>query len=244
MKKIDSFAPKSINGLRDALQYEFKYHVKNGIYSYTQKKLAYSSNRIEGSTLSADQTALLFDTGTIYGDEVFRAKDVEEANGHFLMFNRMLATLDQPLTQELIKRFHWELKSGVFEDKANGYPIGEYKSRANIAGSEITVAPADVPAAMQELVQKPVQTFDDVLHFHSEFEHIHPFQDGNGRVGRIIMYRQCLQNDMIPIVVDDNKRTEYIVAIKASHQGKSQLLADLFRQFQDQYEKEIAPFLV
>lgn len=247
MEKATSFTENNlVRGLRESLQYEFKNHVKNGIYSYTQKKLAYSSNRIEGSTLTADQTSLLFDTGTLYSDEVFRAKDIEEANGHFLMFNHMLKTLDEPLTEELIKKFHWELKSGVFEDKANGYPIGEYKSRANIAGSEITVAPKDVSYAMNELVSKYIEqlAFEDIVRFHSEFEHIHPFQDGNGRVGRLLMYRQCLVNDIVPVLVDDRYRTEYIVAIRESHAGNFEKLEELFRKFQAEYEEELKQFII
>ena len=247
MKKATSFTENNlVRGLRESLQYEFKNHVKNGIYSYTQKKLAYSSNRIEGSTLTADQTSLLFDTGTLYSDEVFRAKDIEEANGHFLMFNHMLKTLDEPLTEELIKKFHWELKSGVFEDKANGYPIGEYKSRANIAGSEITVAPKDVSYAMHELVSKYIEqlTFEDIVRFHSEFEHIHPFQDGNGRVGRMIILKQCLDHNIVPVIIRDIHKAEYNRYLnKAQHEQDYKGLEAYFEKEQKYYQESTIPMI-
>lgn len=115
------------------------------MYAYTQRLLAYNSNKIEGSTLTEEQTASLFEHGTLpQSDDYYRAKDVEEMNGHFLMFNKMLDTLDAPLTQELIKQFHYELKTGVFQDRANGYAIGDYKQRPNMIGIYQTVRPENV----------------------------------------------------------------------------------------------------
>ena len=114
--------------LLERFQIERKKFDRSGIYGYTQRLLAYNSNKIEGSTLTEEQTASPFDTGILPGtDDYYRAKDVEEMNGHFLMFNKMLETLEEDLTQDLIRQFHYELKSGVFEDRANGYAIGDYK---------------------------------------------------------------------------------------------------------------------
>ena len=122
---------------------------RSGVYAYTQRLLAYNSNKIEGSTLTEEQTASLFDNGTLpKSDDYYRAKDVEEMNGHFLMFNKMLDTLDEPLSQELIKQFHFELKSGVFEDRANGYAIGDYKQRPNMIGIYQTVRPEKINQEM------------------------------------------------------------------------------------------------
>ena len=119
---------------------------RSGIYAYTQRTLAYNSNKIEGSTLNEEQTASLFDTGMLpVSGDYYRAKDVEETNGHFLMFNKMIDTLDEPLSEELIKAFHFELKSGVFEDRANGYAIGDYKKRPNMVGMYETALPKEVP---------------------------------------------------------------------------------------------------
>ncbi len=128
------------------LRIERKKFDRSGIYAYTQRTLAYNSNKIEGSTLNEEQTASLFDTGMLpRSDDYYRAKDVEETNGHFLMFNKMIDTLDEPLSEELIKAFHFELKSGVFEDRANGYAIGDYKERPNMVGMYETALPKEVP---------------------------------------------------------------------------------------------------
>jgi len=121
--------------LLERLKIERKRFDRTEVYAYTQRLLAYNSNKIEGSTLTEEQTASLFDNGILpKSDDYYKAKDVEEMNGHFLMFNRMLNTLDKALTQKLIKQFHYELKSGVFEDRANGYAIGDYKKRPNMIG--------------------------------------------------------------------------------------------------------------
>ena len=128
---------------------------RSGIYAYTQRTLAYNSNKIEGSTLNEEQTASLFDTGMLpVSGDYYRAKDVEETNGHFLMFNKMIDTLDEPLSEELIKAFHFELKSGVFEDRANGYAIGDYKKRPNMVGMYETALPKEVPEKMRELLAR------------------------------------------------------------------------------------------
>lgn len=125
---------------------------RSGIYAYTQRALAYNSNKIEGSTLTEEQTASLFDTGMLpVNDDYYRAKDVEEMNGHFLMFNKMIDTLKEPLSIDLIKAFHYELKSGVFEDRANGYAIGDFKNAQIRIGIYETVLPKEVPSKMEHL---------------------------------------------------------------------------------------------
>ena len=142
-----------VQELIDRFQIEQKKNDRSGVYAITQRMLAYNSNKIEGSTLTEKQTASLFDTGTLSAeDALIRAKDVEEMTGHFLMFNEMLKTYDQPLSHELIKRYHYKLKSGVFEDIANGYPIGEYKTRRNRVSDIVTALPEEVEARMTELL--------------------------------------------------------------------------------------------
>lgn len=206
---------------------------RSGVYAYTQRLLAYNSNKIEGSTLTEEQTASLFDNGTLpRSDDYYRAKDVEEMNGHFLMFNRMLDTLDEPLSQELIKQFHYELKSGVFEDRANGYAIGNYKQRPNMIGMYQTVKPEDVAQEMYLLIDWYENQKIDVsvlAEFHAKYESIHPFQDGNGRTGRLILFRECLKNGIVPIVIEDASRNEYLEALKEyREEGKLDKLIDLF----------------
>ena len=172
---------------------EFNRQDRKGVYGFTQKNMAYNSNRIEGSTLTSEQTASLFDTGTIVSGEgfVYRAKDVEEMTGHFKMFNEVLKNLDKPLSVDMVKSFHYQLKSGVFEDYANGYPIGEFKNRANQVSDIVTELPQNIPARMDNLIHQyniSNQELIDIVKFHTEYEHIHPFQDGNGRIGRIQDY--------------------------------------------------------
>lgn len=142
-----------IEFLLERYEIERKKFDRTGVYAYTQRLLAYNSNKIEGSTLTEEQTASLFDNGTLpKTDNFYRAKDVEEMNGHFLMFNHMIDTLKEPLNEKLVKAFHFELKSGVFEDRANGYAIGEYKKRPNIIGIYETTRPDFVEAEMQKLL--------------------------------------------------------------------------------------------
>lgn len=221
---------------------------RSGVYAYTQRLLAYHSNRIEGSTLTEEQTASLFDHGTLpVSDDYYRAKDVEEMNGHFLMFNRMLDTLDEPLSQELIKKFHYELKSGVFEDRANGYAIGDYKKRPNMIGMYQTVRPEDVEAEMDALMrwyfgQEP--NISVLAQFHARYESIHPFQDGNGRTGRLILYRECLKHRIVPVVIEDDNRNEYLEALKEYREEKcvNQLIC-LFQKEQQVYLKKCIYFM-
>lgn len=150
-------------------------------------------------------------------DDYYRAKDVEEMNGHFLMFNKMLDTLCEPLTQELIKQFHYELKSGVFEDRANGYVIGDYKHRPNMIGIYQTIRPENVEKEMNVLMGwyfRQKVNISVLAEFHTRYESIHPFQDGNGRTGRLILFRECLKNGIVPVVIEDVNRNEYLEALK------------------------------
>lgn len=223
----------------ERFQIERKKFDRSGVYAYTQRILAYNSNKIEGSTLTEEQTASLFDSGILpKTDDFYRAKDVEEMNGHFLMFNKMLDTLEESLTQELIKTFHYELKSGVFEDRANGYAIGDYKKRPNMIGMYTTVKPDEVAGEMEKLLAwYHTQKIDlSVLaEFHGRYESIHPFQDGNGRTGRLILFRECLRNGIIPFVIEDANRHEYVEALKAYRENDCEKLVALFRKEQEFY---------
>lgn len=230
-------------------QIERKKFDRSGIYAYTQRAMAYNSNKIEGSTLNEEQTAALFDTGTLpSNDDYYRAKDVEETNGHFLMFNKMIDTLDEPLNESLIKEFHYELKCGVFEDRANGYAIGDYKKRPNIIGMYETTLPQDVPLKMQELLAWyhgiSAKTLEVMAEFHARYESIHPFQDGNGRTGRLILFRECLKSDLIPVVIQDTNRNKYLAGLKEYRETqKIATLLELFEKEQKVYVDKITYFL-
>lgn len=221
---------------------------RSGVYAYTQRLLAYNSNKIEGSTLTEEQTASLFDNGTLpKSDDYYRAKDVEEMNGHFLMFNKMLDTLDESLTQELIKKFHYELKSGVFEDRANGYAIGDYKQRPNMIGMYQTVRPKNVKQEMYLLMDwysSQKVKISVLAEFHARYESIHPFQDGNGRTGRLILFRECLKNGVVPVVIKDANRNEYLEALKEYREEKSlDKLITLFEKEQQFYFEKCKYFM-
>lgn len=229
-----------IRNLLERFKIEHTKRDRSGVYGFTQRLLAYNSNKIEGSTLTEEQTASLFDTGILpKTDDYYRAKDVEEMNGHFLMFNKMLDTLDAALDQQIIKSFHFELKSGVFEDRANGYAIGDYKKRPNMIGIHQTTLPSQVPDAMTELLNwyhAQDVSLETLAEFHARYEIIHPFQDGNGRTGRIILFRECLRHDISPFIIEDANRPEYLEALKAYRQdGTVTALTTLFQKEQEFY---------
>lgn len=247
MKNMSNQSKEFVDFLLERFQIEKEKFDRSGVYAFTQRLLAYNSNRIEGSTLTEEQTASLFDHGTLpKSDDYYRAKDVEEMNGHFLMFNKMLDTLNEPLSQELIKQFHHELKSGVFEDRANGYAIGEYKQRSNMIGMYQTVRPEAVAQEMHLLMDwygSQEISITVLAEFHARYESIHPFQDGNGRTGRLILFRECLRNCMVPIVIEDVNRNEYLEALKEYREEKSlEKLADLFRKEQQFYLQQCQYF--
>jgi len=229
---------------------EHKKNDRSGIYAKTQTEMAYNSNKIEGSTLTPEQTASLFATGTLRsdGEIIYKAKDIEEMTGHFSMFNHMLTTWDQPLTEQLIKEYHYYLKVGVFEDRANGYPVGEYKNRVNYV-SDIQVAnPAKVQAYMQELIKryesiKEVSIFE-LAKLHADFEKVHPFQDGNGRTGRLILLKECLRKGIIPILIRDiDKEVYYFSLNKAQKENDYQALINYLTKEQEYYLGRIKEFL-
>ena len=229
-----------IRNLLERFKIEHTKRDRSGVYGFMQRLLAYNSNKIEGSTLTEEQTASLFDTGILpKTDDYYRAKNVEEMNGHFLMFNKMLDTLDAALDQQIIKSFHFELKSGVFEDRANDYAIGDYKKRPNMIGIHQTTLPSQVPEAMTELLNwyhTQDVSLKTLAEFHARYEIIHPFQDGNGHTGRIILFRECLRHDISPFIIEGANRPEYLEALKAYRQdGTVTELTTLFQKEQEFY---------
>lgn len=201
----------------DTILLEYKLGERNGIYGLLQKEYAYNSSKIEGSRLSREQTHSLFDTRMLSSNTVVRSKDIEELTGHFVMFNTMLNTIQSDLGHNVIKLLHKSLKSGVFEDIANGYNIGEYKSRPNFIGTFNTTLPENVTKEMSLLLtdyNKSRKTLKSIAYLHSMFEQIHPFQDGNGRVGRMLVLRECLRNNIRPFIVRDKNKSKYISVIR------------------------------
>ncbi len=242
--------PEFKQWLVERFKIERKRFDRSGVYAYTQRAMAYNSNKIEGSTLTPEQTASLFDNGTLpASDDYYRAKDVEEMNGHFLMFNYMLDTLEEELTEDLIKQMHYELKSGVFEDRANGYAIGDYKKRPNMIGMYKTPLPKDVETEMKQLLDRyhsQEKSMKALAEFHAKYESIHPFQDGNGRTGRMILFRESLKYDELePFIILDDDRSRYLEGLKEfrEHQKVDKLL-ELMQKEAEAYRQECQYFMM
>lgn len=232
-----------VEDLKQRLLIEFNKQDRSGVYGYTQRSMAYNSNKIEGSTLTEKQTASMFDTGTLYTDDpdvIFRTKDIEEMNGHFKMFNYIMKNIYEPLSEDLIKGMHKNLKEGVFEDFANGYAVGEWKKRENRVSDIHVALPQEVPEKIHQLLDsytsKENIELKDIAEFHAKFESIHPFQDGNGRVGRMIILKQCLDSDLIPVIIRDSNKAEYYRFLnKAQHEEDYNGLVRYFEKEQRYY---------
>lgn len=207
--------------LKDRLQIEFKKQDRSGVYGYTQRSMAYNSNRIEGSTLTEKQTASMFETGTLYVDDpdmIFRTKDIEEMNGHFKMFNYVMKCMEKPLSEDIIKNMHKNLKEGVFEDRANGYAIGGWKKRANRVSDIQTALPQEVPEKIHQLLEKYHNTekitLYDIAKFHAQFENI------------------------VPVIIRDIHKAEYNRYLnKAQHEQDYKGLEAYFEKEQKYYQE-------
>lgn len=234
--------------LLELLQEEKEMKLKGGLYHQTQVKLAYNSNRIEGSRLSEDQTRYIYETNTVSmePDEAANVDDIIETVNHFSCFDYMLTHADEELTEEMIKEFHRLLKRNTSDERKDWFRVGEYKTRANVVGDMKTTAPAKVGSEMQKLLtgysrEKEI-TVQDIIEFHHSFESIHPFQDGNGRVGRIIMFKECLKNDIMPFIVGHEHKLFYYRGLKEFKEEKG-YLTDTCLSAQDQYVKMVSYFM-
>ena len=188
--------------------------IPGGIYHKVQIELTYNSNHIEGSRLTHDQTRYIFETNTIDAqDGSMNVDDILETVNHFRCIDLIIDRVKQPLTETLIKQLHLILKSGTADNRKSWFAVGAYKRLANEVGGRGTAAPKDVPAKMKELLsdyrKQETVTFDDLLEFHYRFECIHPFQDGNGRVGRLILFKECLRNGIVPFIIEDDMKMYY-----------------------------------
>lgn len=217
-------------------------NIKNGFYHFTQVQFAYCSNHIEGSTLTPEQTELIYDKGEITGKA--RVNDVLEAANHFRMFDFLLDSISQPLDAELIKRFHYALRNGIDND------AGQYKKQQNQIGVINPISTTkvnDVPDAIDKLLSeyKTLEkvSFNDILGFHCDFEKIHPFQDGNGRTGRAIMFRECIRNSIMPFIVYDMYRPYYISGLSEWRKGNKQQLLETLNACQEVFCQNFQYFI-
>ncbi len=226
-------------------------NLSGNLYHRTQLEFAYNSNHIEGSTITPDETASIYDTGTILADKdkVIVLKDATETKNHFTLFKYMLDTLDEKLSEEMIKKFHFILKNGTLtESEKEWFNVGECKQKKNFVGNITTSLPKAVPSDMKKLLKwyddLSNKTIEDIIEFHVRFEHIHPFQDGNGRVGRMIMFRECLYNDIIPFYIEDRNKSFYLRGIKEyQNNNEKGYLIDTCLNSQDNY-KEMAKYFL
>ncbi|GEN30181.1 Fic family protein [Cerasibacillus quisquiliarum] len=222
------------------LEKERKENIKNGLYEYTVINMSYNTNRMEGSTLSLSDTKDLFEKNTIFSGG-HNVDDIIEGKNHFRLFDFMLDTIKEPLTERLIKEYHQILKRNTSDEVR--YGSGRYKGIPNIAGDQPTVEPHEVEGLMRDLVENhSINNLMDILSFHHQFELIHPFQDGNGRVGRMIMFRQCLEYGITPFIIPSDRREEYINGLKLFKEEPN-VLENEIKKFQESYKQIAKPFL-
>lgn len=226
----------------EILLQEKKDKTKGGIYHQTQIKLSFNTNRIEGSKLSEEQTRYIYETNTFFTENADGTADVDdiiETVNHFSCFDFMLAISKEKLAEKHIKEFHKILKSNTSDSRKKWFKIGEYKTRANIVGGIETCLPEKVEAEMSMLLEqynkKSKINIEDVVDFHFRFERIHPFQDGNGRVGRLIMFKECLKNNIVPFIIEDEYKFFYYRGLSEYLNTKGYLL-DTCLSAQDKYK--------
>lgn len=211
---IKASSDKKNMPLLKMLREQKEMHMKGGIYHRTQVDLTYNSNHMEGSKLTHDQTRHIFETNTIgITDASVRVDDIVETVNHFRCIDSIIDHATDMLTESYIKELHQMLKSGTQDSQKEWFRVGEYKLMPNEVGGMETCLPENVHKEMNALLKeyngKKTKTFDDILNFHQRFESIHPFQDGNGRVGRLIMFKECLANSIVPFIITEELRRFY-----------------------------------
>lgn len=234
--------------LLEILQYEKAAKYSGGIYHKTQIEMTYNSNHIEGSRLTHDQTRYIFETNTIgVTGEAVNVDDVIETANHFRCIDFIIEHAKSALTEKMIKKLHLMLKTGTSDSRQEWFAVGEYKKMPNEVGGMATTMPEDVAAEMQTLLvaysAKKVKTLEDILDFHVRFERIHPFQDGNGRVGRLIMFKECLKYGIVPFIIEDNLKMFYYHGLKEWGREKG-YLTDTCLTAQDRYKAYLDYFRI
>ena len=204
---------KSENAILQTLREEKEAKISGGLYHELQVRMTYNSNHIEGSRLTEDQTRLIFETNTVDAGDGISVDDILETVHHFRAIDYVVDIAEEELTEDIIKHLHYILKHDTQDSALSWFAVGDYKRRANMVGGRETAKPKDVPARMRALLgeynARSEVTVNDVIALHAEFEHIHPFQDGNGRVGRLIALKECLRHNITPFIIEDSKKHFY-----------------------------------
>lgn len=234
--------------LLDILQEQKASQYSGGIYHKTQIDLTYHSNHMEGSRLTHDQTRYIFETNTVgVENEVLNVDDVIETANHFRCIDMIIDHAKSVLTEKYIKELHLTLKSGTSDSRKDWFAVGDYKKLPNEVGGMETVLPEKVADKMKVLLaeynEKAEKTFEDILDFHVRFERIHPFQDGNGRVGRLIMFKECLKYNIVPFIIEDNLKLFYYRGLKEWDKEKG-YLTDTCLTAQDKYKVNLDYFRI
>lgn len=249
IKDEEKFDVSKINVL-EVLREQKEMGLKGNLYHNTQIMFSYNTNHIEGSKLTEEQTRYIFETNTILfeGGTVASVDDILETANHFKLVDYMLDIADQNLTEDIIKKFHKILKEGTMDSRKEWFNVGDYKKLANEAGNMKTSSPKQTPKDIQKLMEwynsLPKVTIKEIIEFHARFEKIHPFQDGNGRVGRIIAFKECLKNNIIPFIILDKDKLYYYRGLK-EYQNKTEkgYLIDTCLNAQDEYTQMIKYYL-
>lgn len=232
--------------LLDILKEEKHSQLHGGIYHKIQIELTYNSNHIEGSRLTHDQTRYIFETNTIgVTDESVRVDDIIETSNHFRCIDEIIDGANLQLSEKFIKHLHFILKTGTSDAKKDWFAVGDYKKLPNEVGGTETVLPENVSAEMKKLLvsynSRENITLEDIIGFHVQFERIHPFQDGNGRVGRLIMFKECLKHNIVPFIIEDKIKMFYYRGLKEWNYEKGYLIdtclsaQDTFKTYLDYF---------
>ena len=242
------YAVVSDNALLQRLRDEKSIRMNGGIYHELQIRMTYNSNHIEGSRLSEDQTRMIFETNTVDAEDGIPVDDIIETVNHFRAIDYVIDVAEEPLTEQHIKDLHRLLKQSTKDSTLAWFRVGDYKMRPNVVGGRETTKPNDVPAKMQTLLvayeSKSGIDINDIIDFHYEFERIHPFQDGNGRVGRLIALKECLRFGIVPFIIEDTKKMYYYRGLAEWNQEKGYLTdtcldgQDTFKRLMKQFEIE------
>ena len=247
--KEDKFDVSKINVL-EVLREQKSMKLKGNLYHNTQIVFAYNTNHIEGSKLTEDQTRYIYETNTLLTEKesITNLDDIIETSNHFKLVDCMLDVADKDLTEEIIKEFHKILKEGTSDSRKDWFAVGDYKELTNEVGGLNTTAPKNVVRDMRNLLDwygnLEKVTINEIIEFYAKFEKIHPFQDGNGRVGRIIAFKECLKNNIVPFIILDKDKLFYYRGLYQYQTNKEKgYLIDTCLNAQDQYTEMIKYYL-
>lgn len=236
------------SNLLEVLKAEKASKISGGIYHKIQVELTYNSNHIEGSKLTHDQTRYIYETNTIgFTDSTINVDDIVETANHFKCIDMVIDNAAKPLSETFIKRLHLTLKNGTSDSRKDWFAVGDYKKYPNEVGGKITTPPEEVHDKIKALISAYNKTdnksFDDLISFHYEFERIHPFQDGNGRIGRLILFKECLKNNIVPFIIDENLKMFYYRGLNEWKSEKGYLI-DTCLTAQDKFKKYLDYFRI